>query len=68
MKKAVVLLSGGLDSTTCLAIAKQSGFACYALWTTASYRTCRSALYAEKAIDAFLVGEYHTVFLSIPKV
>lgn len=31
MKKAVILLSGGLDSTTCLAIAKQQGFDCYAL-------------------------------------
>ena len=31
MKKAVILLSGGLDSTTCLAIAKSQGFMCYAL-------------------------------------
>lgn len=31
MKNAVVLFSGGLDSTTCLAYAKSQGFNCYAL-------------------------------------
>ena len=30
-KRAVILLSGGLDSATTLAIAKREGFACYAL-------------------------------------
>ena len=31
MKKAVILLSGGLDSTTCLAVAKSKKFSIYAL-------------------------------------
>lgn len=31
MKKAIVLLSGGLDSTTCLGVAKKEGYELYAL-------------------------------------
>lgn len=31
MKPAVCLLSGGLDSSTCLAVARRDGFRCYAL-------------------------------------
>lgn len=31
MKKAVILFSGGLDSTTCLALAKSQHYDCYAL-------------------------------------
>lgn len=30
-KKAIILFSGGLDSTTCLAMAREQGFSCYAL-------------------------------------
>ncbi|MBM4222023.1 MAG: 7-cyano-7-deazaguanine synthase, partial [Gammaproteobacteria bacterium] len=30
-KRAVVLLSGGMDSAVCLAIARRDGFACHAL-------------------------------------
>ena len=31
LKKAIILLSGGLDSATCLALANADGFSCYAL-------------------------------------
>ncbi len=31
MKKAIILFSGGLDSTTCLALAKSQGYECHAL-------------------------------------
>ena len=30
-KKAIILFSGGLDSSTCLAMAKSQGYDCYAL-------------------------------------
>ncbi|NIQ93495.1 MAG: 7-cyano-7-deazaguanine synthase QueC [Desulfuromonadales bacterium] len=48
MKKAVVLYSGGLDSTTCLALAKSEGFAPYAL--SFSYGQ-RHSFELEKALE-----------------
>lgn len=62
-KKAVVLLSGGLDSATCLAYAKHHGFECYALSFDYQQRHA-SELEAAKAIaDDFSIAQ-HVIFPS----
>jgi 7-cyano-7-deazaguanine synthase len=57
-KKAVVLLSGGLDSTTVLAIAKANGFAPYALSFRYGQRH-ESELRAAERVAAALGVEQH---------
>lgn len=65
MKKAIVLLSGGLDSTTCLAIAKNQGYDCYTLSFDYGQKH-RSELEAAKIISKKLDAVRHeTVSLSI---
>ena len=52
MKRAVVLLSGGLDSATCLAIARAQGFACYALSFAYGQRHSSELEAARRVADA----------------
>jgi 7-cyano-7-deazaguanine synthase len=57
-KKAVVLLSGGLDSATCLAIAKSQGFECYCLSLDYHQRHI-AELHAAKNVAEYLGATEH---------
>ncbi len=63
MKKAVVLLSGGLDSATCLAIAKAEGFACYALSFAYGQRHAVELAAAQRVASYFAVADHRIVTL-----
>lgn len=60
MKRAVVLLSGGLDSTTALAIARKDGFECHAL-TVAYGQLHRCEIDAALRVAAALGAAQHRV-------
>ncbi len=60
MKKAVILLSGGLDSATCLAYAKDQGFICYTLGFNYGQKH-QAELAAAKKIAAELGAIKHEV-------
>ncbi|MCP3966242.1 MAG: 7-cyano-7-deazaguanine synthase QueC [Lentisphaerae bacterium] len=60
MSKAVILLSGGLDSATCLAIARDKGFDCYALSFDYGQRHTNE-LQAAKDIAASIGVKEHVV-------
>ncbi len=60
MKKAVILLSGGLDSATTLAIARNEGYACYALSLDYGQRH-RAELQAAAAVAQSLGVSAHRV-------
>lgn len=63
MKKAVVLLSGGLDSTTCLAFAKSKGFSCHALSFAYGQRHSAELLAAQRIAKSFEVAEHKVITL-----
>ena len=65
MSKAVVLVSGGLDSATCLAIAKDSGFETYALSFDYGQRHSIELEAAKKLAKSLGAIEHRIIKLSI---
>ncbi|HHF7367513.1 TPA: 7-cyano-7-deazaguanine synthase QueC [Legionella bozemanae] len=63
MKKAVVLLSGGLDSTTCLALAHSKGFSCYTISFSYGQRHSAELLAAQRIAQHYNVATHHIVTL-----
>ena len=63
-KSAVVLLSGGLDSATCLAIATEQGFRCYALSLDYGQRH-RSELIAAENVARSMQAELKVINLDL---
>lgn len=64
-KKAVVLLSGGLDSATCLAIAKNQGFDCYCLSLDYHQRHIAELNAARQITNSLGAVEHKTVNLDL---
>lgn len=58
---AVVLLSGGLDSSTCLAEARAAGFRCYALSFDYGQRHTAELRAARRIAESALVADHKTV-------
>ena len=64
-KKAVVLLSGGLDSTTCIAIAKDAGFRIAALTINYGQRHKFELDAAKQIIDHYQINNHSMVDIDL---
>jgi len=68
VKKAVVLSSGGLDSTTAMAIAKFEGFEIYSLSFSYGQRHAVELEAAQKVADALGVTEHLVINMDLNKI
>ncbi len=65
MKSAVVLLSGGLDSATVMAMAKRQGYICYALSVDYGQRHYAELAAAERVAQALGASEQRVVSVDL---
>lgn len=68
VKKAVVLLSGGIDSTTAMAIARHEGFEIYSLSFSYGQRHAFELTAAQKVANAIGVAEHLVINVDIEKI
>jgi len=68
MSKAVILLSGGLDSTTVLAIAKSQGYECYALSFDYGQKQKSELNSAIEIAKSYQVTEHRTMKVSLSDI
>jgi 7-cyano-7-deazaguanine synthase len=66
--KAVILLSGGLDSATVLAMAKAQAYECYALSFNYGQRHATELNAAAKVVNAFNVIEHKIIDLDLTQI
>ncbi len=64
-KRAVILLSGGLDSATTMAIARSEGFACYALTFAYGQRHKREVEAAKKIAASLQAAEHRIIHIDL---
>lgn len=67
-KKAVILVSGGLDSTTCLALAKEEGYELYALSVHYGQKHAAELNAAKRVCEEFGVKEHKLVSVDIGSI
>lgn len=65
LRKAVILFSGGLDSTTCLAIAKSQNFECYALSFNYGQKHCTELEAAKRLATKMSVKNHKIINIAL---
>jgi 7-cyano-7-deazaguanine synthase len=67
-EKAIVLVSGGLDSATCLALAKEAGYVCCALSFDYGQRSSSELAAAARIASAMQVADHRVVKLGLDAI